>query len=79
MTTNVNSKQVAGDHYVNMGVAPWHVIDTWPIDQRIGYYRGCALKYIMRMGHKDEQTQELGKAIHCLEKLIETLKGANEG
>lgn len=69
-----NAKQVGGDHYKKMGVQTWDVVDTWPIDQRIGYYRGNALKYVMRIGAKDEEIQEAGKAIHYLEKLIEVLK-----
>jgi len=69
-----NEKQVGGDHYKNMGVEPWDVVDTWPLYQRIGYYRGGALKYIMRMGGKDEEAQEIGKGIHYLEKLLEVLK-----
>ena len=65
--------QEGGDHYLNMGVQPWDVIDTWPIDQRIGYYRGCALKYIIRMGAKDESAQENAKAKNYMEKLIVVL------
>lgn len=69
-----NARQVGGTHYKKMGVEPWDVIDTWPIEQRIGAYRAGALKYLMRMGSKDEDVQEIGKGIHYLEKLIETLK-----
>jgi len=69
-----NEKQVGGDHYKNMGVEPWDVVDTWPLYQRIGYYRGGALKYIMRLGNKDEMEQEAGKGLHYLEKLVEVLK-----
>jgi len=69
-----NAKQVGGTHYKDMGVQPWDVVDTWPYEQRIGYYRGGALKYVMRSGRKDEEIQEAGKALHYLEKLIETLK-----
>ena len=69
-----NAKQVGGDHYKKMGVQTWDVVDTWPYEQRIGYYRGGALKYIMRMGSKDENVQEIGKGIHYLEKLTEVLK-----
>lgn len=69
-----NAKQVGGDHYKKMGIQTWDVVDTWPLEQRIGYYRGNALKYVMRIGAKDEETQEAGKAIHYLEKLIEVLK-----
>ena len=69
-----NDKQVGGTHYKKMGVEPWDVIDTWPLEQRIGAYRAGALKYIMRMGSKDENVQEIGKGIHYLEKLTEVLK-----
>lgn len=69
-----NAKQVGGDHYKKMGVEPWDVIDTWPLEQRIGAYRAGALKYLMRMGSKDEEAQEIGKGIHYLEKLTEVLK-----
>lgn len=66
--------QVAGDHYLKMGVQPWDVVDTWPREQRIGYYRGGALKYIMRMGSKDESPQEIAKGKHYIEKLLEVLR-----
>ena len=71
---SANEKQVGGEHYKKMGVEPWDVIDTWPIEQRIGAYRAGALKYIMRMGSKDQSEQEVGKGIHYLEKLLEVLK-----
>lgn len=66
--------QVGGNHYKNMGVEPWNVVDTWPIEQRIGYYRGGALKYVMRMGTKDENLQEIKKGVHYMQKLIEVLQ-----
>ncbi|SDH41480.1 DUF3310 domain-containing protein [Propionivibrio dicarboxylicus] len=70
-----NDRQVGGDHYKKMGIEPWDVVDTWPIEQRIGYYRGGALKYLMRMGSKDESEQEIRKGNHYLEKLLEVLRG----
>jgi hypothetical protein len=69
-----DKKQVGGSHYVAMQVTPWDVIDTWPLDQRIGFYRGNALKYIMRLGSKDQSDQEASKGLHYLEKLVEVLK-----
>jgi hypothetical protein len=69
-----NDKQVGGTYYKDMGIEPWDVVDTWPLEQRIGVYRHGALKYIMRMGTKDENVQEIQKGIHYLEKLVETLK-----
>ena len=70
-------KQVGGEHYKNMGVEVWDVIDTWSQSERIGYYRGNALKYTMRMGRKDASVQEIKKAVHYLEKLIEVLEAQN--
>lgn len=71
-------RQVGGDHYKKLAVQPWDVVDTWPIEQQIGYYRGGALKYVMRMGSKDESIQEVGKGLHYLEKLVECLKRQQE-
>ena len=69
-----NDKQIGGTHYKDMGVEPWDVIDTWPMEQRVGAYRAGALKYVMRMGSKDEHIKELKKAGHYIEKLIEVLE-----
>jgi hypothetical protein len=71
-----SKRMIGGDHYLKMGVQPWDVVDTWPLEQRVGYYRGGALKYIMRMGQKDQNAQEIAKGKHYLEKLLEVL---NEG
>ncbi len=72
--SKANHRMVGGTHYKAMGVEPWQVIDTWPLEQRIGFFRGNALKYLMRMGSKDEQAQEIAKAQHYIEKLLEVLK-----
>ena len=74
----IDGYQVGGTHYVEMEIAPWDVIDTWPIEQQIGYHRGNVLKYVMRMGNKDEQLQEIKKAAHYIQKLVEILEKANE-
>lgn len=74
-----NTRQIGGDHYKNMGVEPWDVVDTWPIEQRIGAYRIGLLKYTMRMGSKDENVQEIQKAEHYAQKLIEVLKERDNG
>jgi hypothetical protein len=74
----VRDKQFGGDHYKKMGIEPWDIVDTWPLEQRIGYYRGGALKYIMRMGNKDERLQEAQKGLHYQEKLVDTLKKAQD-
>jgi len=72
--SKANAMQVAGTHYKDMGVEPWDVVDTWPFEQRIGAYRHGALKYLMRMGTKDENVQEIKKSVHYLQKLVEVLE-----
>jgi len=71
--TKANSRQVAGDHYKQMRIQPWDVIDSLDHAQSIGFYRGNALKYIMRAGEKGPAREDYEKAIHYLEKLLEIL------
>lgn len=70
---------VGGSHYTDSPVQPWDVVDTWDISQRIGYYRGNAIKYLMRMGSKDDDLQEIQKALHYVEKLIDILQALDDG
>ena len=65
--------QEGGTHYKTMPVQPWDVIDTWLHEEAVGFYRGNALKYLMRLGTKDHPLQEAKKARHYLDKLIEVL------
>jgi len=66
--------QIGGDHYKKPSIQPWDVVDTWPIEQQVGFHRGNALKYVMRMGTKDESQREIRKAAHYLQKLSEVLE-----
>lgn len=70
---SLKKRQEGGTHYVEMKVQPWDVFDTWSKEQQIGFYRGNALKYIMRMGSKDAALQEAKKAKHYIEKLVEVM------
>lgn len=72
--TFASQRQVGGTHYKDLGVEPWDVVDSWPLQQKVGFYRGNALKYLMRLGTKDAAIQEAKKAQHYLDKLIETLE-----
>ena len=63
-------------HYTQLNVQPWDVIDTWPIEQQIGYHRGNLLKYTMRLGIKDDRIKEAKKIRHYADKLIEVLEKA---
>jgi len=74
-----SSHQEGGEHYKALVVEPWDVIDSWGHAERIGFYRGNALKYLMRMGAKEGQdpVTEAKKARHYCDKLIEALGGAS--
>ena len=68
-----NDMQVGGQHYKNMRIQPWDVIDSLDHAQAIGFYRGNALKYIMRAGEKGPAREDYEKARHYLDKLLEIL------
>jgi len=67
--------QVGGRHYIDMPIQPWEIIDAL----KLGFYEGCALKYILRHKPGLSRVQELRKAIHCLQHLINLLVVAGEG
>lgn len=68
-------RQVAGDHYVKMGLQPWDVIDeSFTKTEAAAFYRGNCIKYLMRAGKKGEFKEDIQKAQHYLEKLLEILE-----
>ena len=71
LETSADKTQVGGSHYLEMKVEPWTVIDSWSSTQRVGFYKGNALKYIMRAGNKGDVLEDLKKARHYIDKLIE--------
>lgn len=65
---SANDKQISGNHYKQFkNYEPWDVVNAWGL----GYLDGTALKYIARWKHKNG-IEDLRKALHFLEKLIET-------
>lgn len=44
-------------------------IECWDFirDQQLNYHLGCAVKYIVRAGHKISKVSDLEKAIHYLQ------------
>lgn len=56
------------------------VLEAWLLpEQYKGFLRGNALKYLCRVGKKDNTVQELKKAEWYLNKLIEKEVQENEG
>jgi hypothetical protein len=65
-----NSKQIAGSHYSDKSIQPWDFIYA----NNLGYFEGNCVKYVSRWKDKGG-IEDLKKAIHYLEKLIELEQG----
>jgi hypothetical protein len=63
-------KQIGGDHYKKMRIQPWEIIDA----HNLNYYEGNVLKYLLRRKRGQARVEDLKKAIHYLERLIESLE-----
>lgn len=74
MNSEPISYQIGGTHYKNMDVEPWQVIHSWPFEQQVGFFRGNALKYLMRAGSKGDAVEDLEKAKHYLEALLDVME-----
>ena len=66
---SANDKQVGGNHYQLASIQPWDFI----ISHNLGFLEGNIIKYVTRWKEKDG-VKDLEKALHYLEKLIETTK-----
>jgi len=65
---NANSRQEGGSHYQDKAIQPWDYI----VSNGLGYLEGNIVKYVSR--YKDKNgIEDLKKAKHYLDKLIETL------
>ena len=74
--TSANNRQVGGDHYKKMKIQPWDLFGSiFNLDEQIGFYLGNVYKYLMRYDSKNG-IEDLMKAKHYLEKLIEVKRGA---
>ena len=65
----INAKQVGGDHYKSKAIQPWDYIAS----NNLGYLEGNIVKYVSRWKDKGG-VQDLEKALHYLQKLIEVNK-----
>ena len=74
-----SARQEGGDHYRRLVVQPWDAMQAWmPQKAFEGYLRGCALKYLARCDAKGG-LQDVRKARHYLEKLIEVMESRGDG
>lgn len=69
---SANDSQVGGDHYKRQAIQPWDAMAAWMTPEQFrGFLRGNAIKYLARAGHKGDALEDLKKARHYLDKLIE--------
>jgi hypothetical protein len=69
--TRADDLQVSGNHYKDMPVQPWAVMQAvLTRDEFLGFLKGNIIKYSMRAGRKDG-SDDAGKAKHYMHKLAE--------
>lgn len=67
--------QVGGNHYKRLGIEPWTALGAWLSPEEFtGFLRGNAVRYLARAPLKGG-LEDVKKAKHYLEKLIELHEG----
>ena len=73
--TTADDLQVSGNHYKDMPIQPWHVMESvLTREEFIGFLKGNVIKYSLRAGRK-EGSDDAGKARHYMQKLSEVTNG----
>ncbi len=63
--------QIGGTHYASKKVQPWHAMESWMTQEQFaGFLRGNVIKYLARCDEKGG-VEDLKKARHYLDRLIE--------
>ena len=62
-----NQKQIGGNHYKHGGEEHWDRVNRL----NLNYFQAATTKYVERCYLKGNAIQDLQKAVHFLEKLIE--------
>lgn len=74
--TTADDLQVGGQHYKDMGIQPWAVMEAVLTHEEFtGFLKGNVIKYAMRQGKKD--SDDANKARHYAFKLAEVQRGNN--
>lgn len=68
--TGARGDQVAGDHYKKFKIQPWDVWEEYDLDA----FTGTVVKYLLRAGQKGSRLEDLKKARHTLDRLIEIVE-----
>lgn len=70
LDVDANAVQVGGGHYKGKAIQPWDYI----VANELGYLEGNVVKYVSRWKDKNG-VEDLKKAMHYLQKLIEVAQG----
>ena len=74
--TDPDDMQIGGQHYKDMGIQPWAVMEAvLTHEEFVGFLKGNVIKYSMRQGKKD--SDDANKARHYASKLREVQDGRN--
>ena len=74
-TGAANLTQVGGNHYKDMPMQPWDVMQAvLTRDEFIGFLKGNVLKYSLRAGKKAGAEDDAEKAKHYTQKLREVMR-----
>lgn len=69
---SARQQQVGGSHYRDMEIQPWDAMKAWMSPEEFkGYLRGNAIKYLARCHAKGRPVEDLRKARHYIDRLIE--------
>lgn len=69
---SARQQQVGGSHYRDMEVQPWDAMKAWMTPAEFkGFLRGNAIKYLARCDKKGAPVEDLRKARHYIDRLIE--------
>ena len=68
---NANARQEGGTHYKQLSIQPWDYI----VSNNLGYLEGNVVKYVTRWQTKGNGIEDLKKAKHYLDKLLEVNNG----
>ena len=66
-----NDRQEGGTHYKQLTIQPWDYI----VSNNLGYLEGNVVKYVTRWQSKGNGIEDLKKAKHYLDKLLEVNNG----
>lgn len=76
MIDRADDAQVGGNHYKDMAVTPWEVMEkVLTYGEFVGFLKGNIIKYSLRAGRKAGAADDAEKAKHYMQKLKEIRDG----